>query len=198
MTKIDEGYIKFDFDWNRKDFEFNDQDFQTLNSYRQKLYNLGLIGAYPDGVGFGNLSIRYHENEFVISGSATGNLKILLKEHFALVKEFDIEKNNVQCVGLLEASSESLSHGAIYISNDKVNAIIHIHHRALWEKYLTILPTTNINAEFGTPEIALEIQKLTKESEGILIMGGHPEGIITYGKNLEEAYEILIKYYNNI
>ncbi len=29
-------------------------------------------------------------------------------------------------------------------------------------------------------------------------MGGHPEGIITYGKNLKKAYEILIKYYNNI
>ncbi len=127
----EEGYIKFNLTWDQRPFELSDRDFKSINSYRQKLYYLDLIGAYPDGIGFGNLSIRYHENEFVISGSATGNLKTLLKEQYALVDKCDIKKNSVHCKGEIEASSESLSHGAIYNASSKVNAVIHIHHNAL-------------------------------------------------------------------
>lgn len=198
MFNTTEGYIKFNLSWQEKEFDFNNQDFQSLNCYRQKLYDLGLIGAYPDGVGFGNLSIRNYKNEFIISGSATGNFKNLLKEHYALVNEFNIKTNSLNCVGLIEASSESLSHGAIYKANKNINAVIHIHHMDMWEKYVNILPTTPTNAEFGTPEIAYEIAKLIVQDSGIMIMGGHPEGMITYGKTLEEAYEILLKYNNNI
>jgi ribulose-5-phosphate 4-epimerase/fuculose-1-phosphate aldolase len=196
--KTEEGYIKFHLSWIQKEFEFNDQDYQSLNFYRQKLYDLGLIGAYPNGIGFGNLSFRYHNNEFIISGSATGNYNMLTKEQYALVKEFDIVKNSLRCVGLIEASSESLSHAAIYKANKKINAVIHIHHLDMWEKYVNILPTTPKNAEFGTPEIAYEIAKLIVQDSGIIVMEGHPEGIIIYGKSLIEAETILMNYYNKI
>ena len=198
MILKNEGYIKFNLSWEKKSFDFDNQEFITLNSFRDKLYKLDLIGAYPDGIGFGNLSIRYKKNEFIISGSATGNIKNISKEHYALVKDYNISKNIVSCVGLTKASSESLSHASIYVSNTKVNAVIHIHHMELWKKYLNNLPTTSIDAEFGTPEIAVEISKLANQESGIIIMGGHPEGIISYGKTLDEAGEIILKYYNNL
>ncbi|MCD4832898.1 MAG: class II aldolase/adducin family protein [Bacteroidales bacterium] len=196
MIKSDEGYIKFNLNWEEKSFDFSDKDFHEINSCRQKLYEAGFIGAYPDGIGFGNLSVRYNKNQFIISGSATGNFKNLSKNHFALVKDFDISKNNIQYVGLTKASSESLSHAAIYNSNSEVNAVIHIHHKGMWNTYLNDLPTTDKKAEFGTPEIAIELAKLANLPSGIIIMGGHPEGIISYGKTIEKAYNILIEYFN--
>ena len=117
MTKPDEGYIKFNLNWEEKGFDFNYMDFLQINSYRKKLYELELIGAYPDGIGFGNISIRNNKSEFIISGSATGNFKNLTKKHYSLVKDYNIHKNSVLCKDLNKASSESLTHAAIYESN---------------------------------------------------------------------------------
>lgn len=197
MLKPDEGYIKFKLSWKEETFDFGDEDFQSINSIRGRLVDLGLIGVYPDEIGFGNVSLRYKNNQFIITGSATGGIENLEKKHFALVTKFNIQNNQVYCQGLNKASSESLSHGAIYTANNKINAIIHVHHLGMWEKYLNILPSTPKSAEFGTPEIARLIAFLANHDSGIIVMGGHPEGIITYGKTIEEAYEILIKYYNN-
>jgi ribulose-5-phosphate 4-epimerase/fuculose-1-phosphate aldolase len=198
MNIKEEGYIKFNLNWTEKAFEFKECDFLEINSCRKKLYKQDLIGAYPNGIGYGNISIRQNSNEFIISGSATGNFKNLLKEHYSLITDYNISKNSVHCKGLSKASSESLTHAAIYETNIAVNAVIHIHHEGMWTKYINDLPATDIKAEFGTPEIAQEIQKLTNLSSGIIVMGGHPEGIITYGKSLVEAEEILLKYYNKL
>ncbi|MFO7828300.1 MAG: class II aldolase/adducin family protein [Bacteroidales bacterium] len=198
MVKPDEGYIKFNLHWDQKEFDFADDDFKLLNSYRTKLFELNLIGAYPDGIGFGNLSIRYHKNQFIITGSATGKNKHLTKKHYALVKDFDLKKNYILSAGATKASSESLSHALIYQSNRNINAVIHVHHQKFWEEYLNKLPTTSENAAFGTPEMAREISKLTIHDKGIIIMGGHKEGIITYGKSLNEAGEILLKYHQKL
>ncbi len=198
MIKPDEGYIKFNLNWSEKTFGFKECDYLEINSCRNRLYELGLIGAYPDGIGFGNISIRDIANEFIISGSATGNFKNLSKKQYSLVRDYNIPKNSVHCKGISKASSESLTHAAIYETNKEIMAVIHIHNECMWNKYKNELPTTNVKAEFGTPEIALEIQKLTIHNQGIIIMGGHPEGIISYGNSLHEAEEILLNYYNNI
>ena len=54
---IDEGYIKFNSDWE-KQAAFEDERLDELLRYRQLLYGLELIGAYPDGIGYGNISLR--------------------------------------------------------------------------------------------------------------------------------------------
>ena len=199
MIRPDEGYIKFNLDWNQEEFTFDDNLFKQVNFYRKKLFDLNLIGIYADeGIGFGNISNRLYNNQFIISGSATGEFTDLKKEHYAVVTEFDISKNKVSCKGLTKASSESMSHAAIYSSNLKINAVVHVHHQQMWNKYLNVLPTTDNNAAFGTPEIAYEIQRLAKNESGIIIMGGHPEGIISYAETVEKAYNIIIKYYNEL
>lgn len=194
-----EGYIKFDLQWDKKSVDFPENVLSELNTFRTKLFDLGLIGMYPDGIGFGNISIRLGNNDqFIISGSATGQLSTLTKEQFSLVSGFDIEKNTVICEGQIAASSESMSHAALYKSNHNINAVVHVHHKELWGNQLNNLPTTPKNAEYGTPEIANEIKKLAHVFKGIIIMGGHEEGIVSFGTNLEEATYRIIKLYNTL
>jgi ribulose-5-phosphate 4-epimerase/fuculose-1-phosphate aldolase len=194
-----EGYIKFDLQWDKKSVDFPENMLSELNDFRTKLFNLGLIGMYPDEIGFGNISIRFGNNDqFIISGSATGQLRTLTKEHFSLVTGFDNEKNTIICEGQIAASSESMSHAALYKSNHNINAVVHVHHKKLWEKYLNNLPTTPKNAEYGTTEMANEVKKLAHVPEEIIIMGGHEEGIVSFGTNLGEATNRIIKLYNTL
>lgn len=199
MKKYNEGYIKFDLKWDKKSVVLPESMLSELNNFRTNLFDLGLIGMYPDGIGFGNFSIRFgNTDQFIITGSATGQLRTLTKEHFSLVTGFDIEKNTVICEGQIAASSESMSHAALYKSTYNINAVVHVHHKKIWDKYLNNLPTTPKNAEYGTIEMASEIIKLAHVSEGIIIMGGHEEGIVSFGTTLEEVTNKIIKLYNTL
>ena len=189
-TNKDEGYIKFNYDWIPATLP--NIDLEELIFWRQKLYQAKLIGSYPNGIGYGNISMRYQENQFVISGSATGNLAVLDASHFALVDEFDLIRNWLSCIGNLPASSESLSHAAIYQTLPQVNSIIHIHNKELWNSYLHKLPTSGTDGEFGTPTLAfslIDILKKEKSIPGIIVMGGHEEGILIYASDIIQAGE---------
>ncbi|MBN1182507.1 MAG: class II aldolase/adducin family protein [Bacteroidales bacterium] len=198
--KIDEGYIKFNCVWTKSDFNFPDNLFQDLSSWRKKLYTIKLIGAYDDGIGFGNISARLMNEQFIITGSATGNKPDLMKNDYALVTQYQLDKNQVESSGHTKASSEAMSHAAIYECSPDIQAVIHIHHLALWEELMHTIPTTNENVPFGTPEMAWEIMRLYKASnlpeKKIIAMGGHKEGIIAFGKDLNEAGNIILRYYN--
>mgnify|MGYP006283814381 CR=1 FL=1 len=198
-----EGYIKFQCEWEEKAFFFPKEQYDYLNGWRQKLYALNLVGAYDDGVGFGNLSIREDTTDcFVITGSATGNYPILQKKHYAKVIDCDVASNYVKCIGGTRASSESLTHSAVYRTLPTVNAVIHTHHRSMWNKYYNLKPTTDPRAAFGTPELAMEIQDILRyeyaRREKFIVLGGHEEGILAFGKDLDEAGEILVHYRNKI
>jgi len=193
----EEGYIKFKSRWIQKE-PLPKTVLEEVLFWRQKMYQHQLMGAYPDGIGFGNISQRYQDNQFIISGSATGNFPKLVQRHFALVTDFDIDKNLVLCEGPIIASSESMSHAVIYQECPEVNSVIHIHHMALWEKWKYQLPTTAESAAYGSPEMAREIIRLLKESsvrkkEKVFVMAGHQEGLIAFGKHLEEAASINLK-----
>ena len=58
------------------------------------------------------------------------------------------------------------------------------------------VPTSSEAIPYGTPEMANEIKRLFDETtlskEKIMVMGGHREGIVSFGKDLEEAGNILI------
>lgn len=192
---MDEGYIKFNCEWiKNKPLPIN--KLVEINKWRNKLYDLKLIGAYKNGIGFGNLSIRLEKNTFIITGSATGNLHTLNKNHYVLVNKYNFIKNSLICKGPIKASSESLSHAVIYECSSDTNAVIHIHDINLWKKFIDKLPTTDKNISYGTPEMAEEIKRLFIESkvnlEKIIVMGGHKEGIISFGKTLEEAGNIIL------
>ena len=195
---MQEGYIKFNCNWIKAGPVSQDY-IRKINVWRDKLYTLRLIGVYEDGIGFGNISMRFEGNTFIITGSATGGLKQLNENHFTLVTSYDLEQNSLECKGPIKASSESLTHAAIYESTREVQAVIHVHNIKLWKKLINKVPTTRSDAEYGTPEMAREIKRLFTETEikekKILVMGGHEEGIITFGENLDEAGEKLLEYF---
>ncbi|HZL10175.1 MAG TPA: class II aldolase/adducin family protein [Prolixibacteraceae bacterium] len=196
-----EGYIKFNCNWNQKEIPIPEQLFHTLEEERFLLYELGLIGAFPDGIGFGNISVRIAESQsFFITGSATGQFAKLNTSHYAVVDGYSFEKNSISCTGLTKASAESLSHAAIYKVLPEVGAVVHIHCLWLWEKLRNNYPTTSAEIEYGTPEMAHDIERLASEmgknEEKIIVMGGHREGILAFGRNLNEAATQILHIYN--
>lgn len=193
---IDEGYIKFNLNHQVTDIEIPEDIFEALTNRRTDLHKLNLVGETPEGIGFGNISQKYKDG-FFITGSATGAKRILNMEGYAFVSSYSFQLNSVDSLGRTNASSESLSHAAIYECNKEINSVIHIHSAELWDKYKNVLPTTSEDIGFGTPEIAMEIKNLLLNVEnynkGIVIMGGHKDGIISFGKTIDEAGEKIKK-----
>jgi len=199
---MEEGYIKFKANWDKSP-ALPIRFMKQLNHWRDILYKLNLIGAYENGIGFGNISQRFGKSDqFIISGSATGNLATLTASHYSLVTDINIDQNKLKCSGPIMASSESMSHGIIYNECKDIHGVIHVHHKPLWLKLLHKVPTTNIKATYGTPQMAYEIIRLINETDllkmKIIVMEGHDEGILTFGNTLEEAGNIILKYFQNI
>jgi L-ribulose-5-phosphate 4-epimerase len=196
---IDEGYVKYQCEWILQD-PLTPNEIGELNQWRQKLYQLGLIGEYENGIGFGNISIRCNQSEqFIITGTKTGGLPYLTLQHYTKVIDFNWENNSLTCSGPIAASSEALTHAAVYVANPEVNAVIHVHNLQLWQELMDKVPTTARNCAYGTPQMAREIIRLCQQDNlkqtRILVMSGHEEGIITFGSNLEEAGNILLEYF---
>lgn len=169
-----------------------------LNRYRRKLLQLRLIGVDPNGIGFGNLSIRSGTtNNFYITGSATAGRQELTPADCTRVVAYDFKRNWLQYEGSAIPSSESLTHAAIYDSDAKTGSVIHCHDSKLWTLLLGEAPTTSTAASYGTPEMAYEVQRLFTFGEvqkrKILVMSGHEGGIVAFGKDLEEAFAVLIR-----
>lgn len=160
---------------------------------------MDLIGAFENGVGFGNISQRIGTtNKFYITGSATGEIPVLEPGHYVKVDGCNFEDNAVKCTGPLKASSESLTHAAIYQIDSGTNSVVHIHNMDLWESLKDKVPTTRPEFEYGTPGLALDVFRLFKETDviekRIIVMGGDPSGLIAFGNDMDEAVGVLMSY----
>ena len=169
-----------------------------LNACRRKLLEQRLIGLDASGIGFGNLSVRDGvSRNFYITGSATGGLSELTPTDCVQVVTYDFARNWLCYEGAAIPSSESLTHAAIYESNQSTSAVIHCHDSVLWRTLLDRVPTSSKTVAYGTPEMAYEIMRLFKASEvrsrKILVKAGHEGGIVTFGKNLEDAFRVLMR-----
>lgn len=198
---IDEGYIKFNIHWDKESLNIENFPLDILQ-WRDKMYDLGLIGHdTTHNVGYGNISIRYN-NKILISGTQTGEIKKILPEHFSLVTSYNIDENDLSCKGLIKASSESMTHAVIYEEDTEIQAVIHIHNKALWKRYMNIIPTTREDVPYGTPEMAYEMRRLFKETDVLssktIIMAGHEDGIISFGNSLEEAGQKIISLISSL
>lgn len=193
-----EGYLKFDCHLTKEDAAIPDALFVPLNYWRNELWGNELIGCYPDGIGYGNISVRLPgSDQFYISGTATGGIPELSRLHYALVEKCDPASNSLWCKGLIKASAESMSHSAIYLASPEVGAVVHVHNRRLWEKFRNVLPTTDQKIEYGTPEMSEAISRIMVLPETlnqkIFVMGGHEEGLVSFGKTVEEAALIMLE-----
>jgi ribulose-5-phosphate 4-epimerase/fuculose-1-phosphate aldolase len=170
--------------------------FAELNEYRRKLLKLGMVGVDANGIGFGNLSIRDGAtSRFYITGSATGGITLLTPSDYARVIAYDFARNWLQCEGSSVASSESLTHAAVYESDPTTCAIIHCHDIKMWSALLHKVPTTPEKVEYGTPEMAYAVRGLFDNTDvrkkKVFVMTGHKGGLVGFGRNLAEAFGVL-------
>ena len=169
-------------------------NFSTLEALRSRLFALGLIGE-KDGIGYGNLSKRVGQSHtFFITATQTGKQANLTPEQYTHIDDYDFEKFTVFSKGTHKPSSEALSHAMIYEVDTDINVVIHIHSHALWllmqeHQYLST------QAEYGTEQMVNEIEMLYRDinpfTNNAFVMKGHEDGIITFGRNIEEAEHAL-------
>lgn len=201
MQNFDEGYIKYRIFWKESGAK-SFAGLPQLIKVRNQLYKSGMIGAYQNGIGFGNISCRVKENKFIISGTQTGSVEKLNEKHFSMVEDCDLQKNELICSGPVKASSEAMTHFAFYVSDENIQSVIHVHHNALWKSLSDQVPTTSKDIAYGTTEmanaIAEIIQSQNSTSPKIIVTAGHEDGIFTYGNSIENAFEDLMFYYNQI
>jgi len=202
-----EGVIKFTCVW-KKSGPLPLEVLKDLNFWRRRLFETGLIGQDRKGLGFGNISSRikwpkespklakpaFFQNQFIITGSQTGRLRNLDGNHYTKVLSYDFVRNSLVCEGPIKASSESLTHAAVYESDPQANAVIHVHSMKMWKALFGKVPTTSRNAQYGTPEMAYEIIRLFRKGiQGkILVMGGHESGLLSFGKDINVAGNIMM------
>ena len=188
---IDEGYTKYECVWEKTE-PLPDDALAELTAWRNRLYEAGLVGYYAEeGVGYGNVSVRAAGRQFIISGTQTGHIATTTTQHYARVTDYSAAANRVICAGPVQASSEALTHAAIYELNFTIGGIAHVHSANLWHAYLNQLPTTDPSVSYGTPEMAREFRRLYRNAgfaeTGIAVMGGHADGIVAFGATIAEA-----------
>jgi L-ribulose-5-phosphate 4-epimerase len=167
--------------------------FVELNKHRRRLLDLGMIGVDANGIGFGNLSVRDGPtSSFYITGSGTGGISNLTPADYARVTTYDFARNWLQCEGLTAASSESLTHAAVYESDPTARAVIHFHDMKLWTAFLHKVPTTPEKIEYGTTEMAYAVRRLFDTTDvrqkKIFVMAAHEGGLVTFGRDLRSAF----------
>jgi hypothetical protein len=202
-----EGVIKYDLDFQSGPPPAV-AELGELNAWRKVLYRLGLIGADPQryaGLGFGNLSRRVgpfgtapEQRRFLISGTQTGGLPCLTAEHYVLVSECHPETNRVVASGPIKPSSEALTHGALYAADPQLRAVLHVHSPEIWQAAMALgMPVTDHRIAYGTPAMAAEMQRLYHEPHvrdgGMIVMGGHAEGVVSFGAGLSLAGGVLVR-----
>lgn len=207
-----EGVIRFEVAHETRLLEERlcGETVRVLAAWREMLARLGLLGRDPAryaGAGYGNVSARIGpmgdvprgRRRFLVTGTQTGGQRRVTLADFCVVESCDIVGNRVRSFGPLPPSSESLTHGAIYDVAPAVRIVLHGHAPEIWKHAQALgIPTTRAEAANGTRQMALEVQRLYRETAlpglGILAMGGHEDGVIAFGSSASEAGTILVRF----
>jgi len=189
MSNEIDGIIKYNFDFNQT-APLDKELWSEIEDVRKRLYKLNMIGVYPNGIGFGNISKRISDGSFVITGTQTGDLENLSNEHYSLVEEFNDSEFYLKSKGTIKPSSEALTHGTIYNLSKDIKGVIHIHSLNLWNFMIDNNFLVTNNVPYGSKEMIEDIKNLYTENDindSKFSMLGHEEGIIVFGKTLKEA-----------
>ena len=119
-------------------------------------------------------------------------------DDFAWVRSYSILQNSVDSEGLIQPSSEAMTHGAIYDLGSHIRFVYHGHCPVIWNQAREMgIPTTDPNVPYGTPDMAKEMARLYQHSTlpqtKVLAMGGHEDGIIVFGKTPDEAGALMVQ-----
>ncbi len=163
------------------------QEIEELLEFGNTLKQCKLIGKTDELTGYGNISFRDRQSgDFFISASKSGIDDTYVSSHFSRIVTWDAETNFVESEGRMPASSETLSHLAVYEAVKKANYVVHVHSEIYWNKYLHHELTSNLEIEYGTKEMYFEVKRLLEGNvdAGTLIMGGHMDGILFWAEKI--------------
>lgn len=154
----------------------------------------GLIGHDPnryDGAAYGNLSLRAPTG-FVISATQTGARGALGPDDLAWVTAAEPGHDRIHATGPAHPSSEAMTHAEIYRSRPDVGAVIHVHSPTIWQHAAELdLPLTDPDAAYGTPAMAAAFARLLPDlpagRPGLIVMGGHTDGVVAFGTDMAAA-----------
>jgi L-ribulose-5-phosphate 4-epimerase len=206
-VKEREGVIKYGLEF-RESSPIPFTTLREINAWRKVLHTMRLIGQDParyGGFGYGNVSQRFEpaadvkrQGSFVISGTQTGGFPDLTERHYALVRACYPERNMVVAEGPVRPSSEALLHGMLYHLDETLRFGMHVHSAHIWLNARKLgLFITRQDVPCGTPEMAEEVGRLFRETSvgqvGIFAMGGHEDGIVSFGCSAEEAGCVIVK-----
>lgn len=167
-----------------------------LIKQRNRLRKASLIGVDAGNFGYGNISVR-RDKGFLISGSQTGALLQAEARHFSEVLRWNFTTNELWSCGLIDASSESLTHAMLYELSTDIQAVVHIHHDQLWQNTLHHWPTTPDKSEYGSVQMAEAVRRLWNQDAftkvQAITMGGHKSGILAFGSDLKKTCDFLIE-----
>jgi len=195
MIKLprDEGVVKYQ-SFHQDGIIESTPLLEELDVCRTKLFDMGLIGVYPDGVGYGNVSIRFG-NGCIISGTATGKFRTLGITGYCYIQDYDLKNNKVFTFGPVEASSEAMTHCAIYQANQLVQCVIHVHNQKLFKALVSRAHvSTPAEVAYGTPEMAFFTEALVRgrlSANELFVMLGHEDGIVAFGQTVDKAFNQL-------
>jgi len=186
-----EGVIKFKLHW--KETRLPHFDLAHFNHWRTQLKEAGLVGV-EDGIGFGNISIRLDEERFLITGTQTGHLESLTESDFSIVTQEHLESNELWAEGPAKPSAESMTHAAVYLASQQTNAVVHAHHKRLWQYALSNWLLTPPGLAYGTQEMAESVIAVARQAGGFghLVMAGHEGGLLVWATELEQACHFLL------
>ena len=196
-TEPSEGYVRFHTRWI-PGCAPRHPSLAGLDTLRTELWDRGWVGATPEGIGFGNLSVRDRPGAgtFVITGTATGAQRILGPDGYVRVTDVDAAGNTVGCTGPVRASAETMSHAALYQAAPRIDCVVHVHAPEFWARALTLgWPATPAAAEYGTPDLAGAIGRLARHigaDAGLIVLAGHTDGLLAYGPGVAEARAALL------
>jgi len=198
-----EGVIKYQLEHTQQPVNLS-FPITEINAWRTVFVRLDLIGQDPKrygNIGFGNISQRIapDSGQFLISGTQTGHIEHLSLEDYSLVIKAEPHQNRLQSCGLRKPSSESLTHASVYAQNDAIQAVIHAHSPEIWKHTAELgLPHTGADVPYGTVEMATAVEQLFQSGQlkqtSLFTMLGHEDGVVAFGKNMQEAAWQLIKY----
>jgi ribulose-5-phosphate 4-epimerase/fuculose-1-phosphate aldolase len=197
-----EGVVKYHLDYTEAPLEPG--SIETLNAWRRIVYLLGGIGCDParyGGYGYGNISCRrpHAPEAFIITGTQTGHLPELTRDHYVVVRDCDPERNCLSAAGPIKPSAESLTHSTVYDLDPEVQAVLHVHCPDIWRVAAALsIPSTAADVAYGTPAMARATRDLLAAPEarqgGVFAMAGHEDGVVTFGISLEQAGQRFIRF----
>ncbi|MFA6254782.1 MAG: class II aldolase/adducin family protein [Patescibacteria group bacterium] len=164
-----------------------------LIKWCQDFHQSNLAPVY-DGCSAGNLSFRLKEGEniFIITGAGLKAKEDLTNQSFVKIFNCDFERKIIQAEGVMEPSSETMLHFALYQKRVEVNAIFHGHCQQILAQAKKLnIPQTKKEAPYGSLELVRQALSIL-ENNNFLVLKNH--GFIALGKDMTEAGQLALAF----